>query len=351
MSLPAAARSFDSSVDSLTDAQTETLTDSPVDTVASPVSASDSIHGYFPSLKWRDVKPQIGRVATNLAIGAALKLAVVDGLKHSVHEMRPDRSGNNSMPSRHAAWAYGLATTATEYLVPYSPFWGVGAHAVAAGVGFERMIDHKHYAGDVLAGAGIGIGTSILSGEITKWIFHSPGAFSFPGSIVGNASVSFSTGASFPLAKTYGPLNLGSALISQLQFSANLTDTWDLQASLMMQTAPLKREGYYLGVVSHTGLTLGGGYHCPVADTPLEFSASAGVGMRYAFAPKNICVKRLSPYGEVDVRLDLHLTSTFTVGAQVGYSLSSLALAPEGAPMASRTLPAFKCSFLTIAHF
>lgn len=322
-----------------------------VDSAAATSLRPDSLHGAFPSLKWQDIKPQIGRLATNLAIGGLSKWLIVDAMKHSIHEMRPDRSDNNSMPSRHSAWAYGLATTATEYLVPYSPFWGVGAHAVAAGVGFERMIDHKHYAGDVLAGAGIGIGTSILSGQITKWIFHSRGSYSFPSSTIGSSALSFSTGASFPLAKTYGRLDLGTALFSQLQYAADINDLWNLNATVMMQTAPLKCEGYYLGVVSHTGFTLGGGLHCPVGDTPLEVSASAGVGMRYAFAPKNISVRRISPYAEADVRLELHLTSSFTVGAQAGYSLSSLALAPEGEPFTSRCVPAFKCSFMTIAHF
>lgn len=311
----------------------------------------DSIHGYFPSLKWHDVKPLLGRAATTLAISGLAKWAIVDVMKNNVHEMRPDRSANNSMPSRHAVWAYGLATTASQYLVPYSPFWGVGVHAAAAAVGFERVIDHKHYPGDVLAGAGIGIGTSILGDQLSRLIFHTPQLYSFPNSIEGIASLSFSSGASFPLSKTFGGVSLGSALISQLQFATEINGPWNLNISLFMQTAPLKQDYYYQGVLSHVGGTLGGGYSCPLADTPIEFTASAAVGMRYAFTPKKFDVQRLSPYAEISTRLQMHLTKHFTVGAQLGYSLSGLGIAPKGEKYSTRTLSAVRCSFVTVAHF
>ncbi len=272
-------------------------------------------------------------------------------MKSNIHEMRPDRSANNSMPSRHAVWAYGLATTGANYLIPFSPFWGVGLHAVAAGIGFERMIGDRHYAGDVLAGAGIGIGTSIISDQISRWIFHSPRRYTFPRKVNSLFSLSFSTGASFPLEKEYGNIILGTSLISQLQFAAKIDDPWDLGGSIFMQTAPLKQDYYYIGTLTHIGVGAGGVFHCPIARTPLEFTASAGAGLRYAFAPKHIDVRRFSPYGEVDARIDLHLTERFTLGAQVGFSISSLALSPEGLPYRSHTHPAIKCSLITIAHF
>lgn len=254
---------------------------------STPDSASVSgLRGY-----WNQIKPALPRLVTNFGISSLARWGIVDLMKHNIHEMRPDRSANNSMPSRHAVWAYGMATTVSNYLIPYSPFWGVGAHAVAAGIGFERMIDHKHYAGDVLAGAGIGIGTSILSDQITRLIFHTPQRYTFPKKVNTQLSLSFSSGASFPLEKDYGNIVLGTSLISQLQFAAKVDDPWDLNGSIFMQTAPLKQDYYYLGTLTHIGAGVGGAYHCPIADTPLEFTASAGVGLRYAFAPKHIDVR------------------------------------------------------------
>jgi len=315
------------------------------------VSSSDSTSHTDDNYYWTRLKPALPRIVTNFGISSLARWGIVDLMKSNIHEMRPDRSANNSMPSRHAVWAYGLATTGACYLIPYSPFWGVGLHTVAAGIGFERMIDNRHYAGDVLAGAGIGIGTSILSDQISRLIFNSPRRYTFPKKVKSRLSLSFSTGASFPLEKEYGGIILGTSLISQLRFAAKVDDLWDLSGFVFMQTAPLKQNYYYLGTLTHIGAGAGGSYHCPIARTPLEFTASAGVGLKYAFAPKHIDVRRFSPYGEVDARIDLHLTERFTLGAQVGFSLSSLAISPEDLPYRSNTLPAIKCSLITIAHF
>lgn len=326
------------------------------DTIAS-ICVSDTAYaagekeGIFPSLRWHDIKPMAARVATSVAISSLAKWAIVDVMKDKIHSMRPDRSDNSSMPSRHAAWAYGIATTASNYLVPYSPFWGLGAHVAASAVGFQRVIDHHHYPGDVLAGAGIGIGTSLLSDQVSRLIFRAPSDYRFPKKIESATSLSFSTGAAFPIEKRFGDLNLGSSLISELTFSTEVNDPWTVSGVLYMQTAPLKCEGYYLGVLTHIGAGAGGGYSCPLGDTPLVFSASASAGVRYAFAPKHIEVRRLSPYADVSVRLDLHLTGRFTVGAETGYTLSSLSIAHEGEPYRSRAVSSVKCALVTIAHF
>ncbi|MGN0224714.1 MAG: phosphatase PAP2 family protein, partial [Prevotella sp.] len=60
-----------------------------------------------------------------------------------------------------------------------SPWIGVAGYAVAAGTGFFRMYNNRHWLTDVIAGAGIGI----LSVEaaywlyplVTKTLFHSRG--------------------------------------------------------------------------------------------------------------------------------------------------------------------------------
>ncbi len=77
--------------------------------------------------------------------------------KKSVRELRPDGGDYESFPSGHTASAF----TAAEYLYQeykdVSPWIGYGGYAVAASVGVLRLYNNKHYFGDVVAGAGLGI--------------------------------------------------------------------------------------------------------------------------------------------------------------------------------------------------
>ena len=53
---------------------------------------------------------------------------------------------------------------------------GVAGYAVAAGTGFFRMYNNRHWLTDVLAGAGIGI----LSAEIAYWLYPTFSKILFP---------------------------------------------------------------------------------------------------------------------------------------------------------------------------
>ena len=48
-----------------------------------------------------------------------------------------------------------------------SPWIGVAGYAVAAGTGFLRMYNNRHWLTDVIAGAGFGI----LSAEAAYWLY------------------------------------------------------------------------------------------------------------------------------------------------------------------------------------
>lgn len=83
-------------------------------------------------------------------------------LKLTVSELRPDGSDRRSFPSGHAARAFAGAELVRS---EYGWRWGIGAYAVAAGVGVLRITDNHHYAHDVLVGATIGI----LSARLAYW--------------------------------------------------------------------------------------------------------------------------------------------------------------------------------------
>jgi membrane-associated phospholipid phosphatase len=90
---------------------------------------------------WR--APERGHALRCLAARNAIGMGATELLKRVVHRGRPDGSDQLSFPSGHTM----LAT------VNGRPGWRYG---LTVGVGWGRMAAGRHYATDVLAGAGIG---------------------------------------------------------------------------------------------------------------------------------------------------------------------------------------------------
>jgi membrane-associated phospholipid phosphatase len=97
-----------------------------------------------------------------------LTMSVVAGtMKHTIREMRPDGTTHNSFPSGHTATAFMGAEFLYQEYKNVSPWIGVAGYAVAAGTGFFRMYNNRHWLNDILAGAGIGI----LSTKLSYWLY------------------------------------------------------------------------------------------------------------------------------------------------------------------------------------
>lgn len=100
---------------------------------------------------------------TSMLITSAITLP----LKHIVKEERPDQSNNLSFPSGHTAIAFASAQFMfREY--KDTNFWlGISGYSLAVFTGVYRMLNDKHWVGDVVAGAGFGI----LSTELAYWLY------------------------------------------------------------------------------------------------------------------------------------------------------------------------------------
>ncbi len=107
-----------------------------------------------------------GRMLVSDAFSVAVMASVVNVLKYTTREMRPDGSGNNSFPSGHTATAFMTATMLNKEYGDRYPWIGFGGYAVASATGLMRMANNKHWLGDVLTGAGIGI----ISTELGYWL-------------------------------------------------------------------------------------------------------------------------------------------------------------------------------------
>ncbi|MBR3412052.1 MAG: phosphatase PAP2 family protein [Bacteroidales bacterium] len=108
---------------------------------------------------WRDL--------VCLEAGAALfAFSVNTGLKHALRVERPYDGVYNSFPSGHTVTAFlGAEILRREYGEEY-PAIAVAGYTVATGIGVMRMYNNRHWASDVLAGAGIGI----LSASLMYWL-------------------------------------------------------------------------------------------------------------------------------------------------------------------------------------
>lgn len=85
-----------------------------------------------------------------------LMVAIVTPMKHIINEKRPD-GGDYSFPSGHTAQAFVAATFLHKEYGHKSIWYSVAGYSMASAVGMCRMVSNRHWASDVLAGAGIGI--------------------------------------------------------------------------------------------------------------------------------------------------------------------------------------------------
>ncbi|MEY8760153.1 phosphatase PAP2 family protein [Chryseobacterium tongliaoense] len=100
---------------------------------------------------------------TSLLITSAFVLP----LKHITNEERPDRSNNLSFPSGHTAMAFASAQFMFREYKDTNFLLAISGYSLAAFTGIYRMLNNKHWFGDVIGGAGFGI----LSTELAYWLY------------------------------------------------------------------------------------------------------------------------------------------------------------------------------------
>lgn len=102
-----------------------------------------------------------------LATSYLIMSGSVTGLKAITHIERPDGSANNSFPSGHTATAFSGAEFLWQEYKDVNIWYGISGYVVAAGTGFFRIYNARHWLSDVSMGAGIGI----LSTKIAYWVY------------------------------------------------------------------------------------------------------------------------------------------------------------------------------------
>ena len=92
----------------------------------------------------------------NIVVSNSIMGAIVQSMKFSFKELRPDASDELSFPSGHTATAFTNASVLFYEYKDANIWYASSGYLFAAATGFLRIANNKHYTSDVLAGAGIG---------------------------------------------------------------------------------------------------------------------------------------------------------------------------------------------------
>lgn len=98
----------------------------------------------------------------NIAVANAIMGTVVTVMKNSFKEERPDGSNNLSYPSGHTATAFTNASLLFYEYKDANLWYASSGFLFATATGVLRIANNKHYASDVLTGAGIGTAVGLL---------------------------------------------------------------------------------------------------------------------------------------------------------------------------------------------
>ena len=128
------------------------------------IKALIKAEGYESRSSW-------GRMLVSDAISVAAMTAVVNGIKYTAGRPRPDGTSHNSFPSGHTATSFMTAAMLHEEYGWRSPWFSFGGYAAASLVGMSRIINNRHWATDVIAGAAIGMASVKFGYWIADLIF------------------------------------------------------------------------------------------------------------------------------------------------------------------------------------
>ena len=253
-------------------------------------------------------------------VGLVVNAAVTELLKHSVNEMRPDRSDNGSFPSRHSSYAFTLGSIASHELCRFSPFWVIASQTAANAVAMQRVYASRHYPSDVLAGAAIGIASTELGYGIARWLY--PDRYPRPAlqPLDNMPGLSASTVALLSFSSRGQGMSAGCGIESSLRINLPVSDYFGLGASFRMRSQSIYNDGSYCGELNGAAVTLDAYAYRAVGLWAAEGSVSAGV-LRNFDRPREVS----SPWtGLLDITAGVQrrIARALSIGGRVGCDIS-----------------------------
>lgn len=264
---------------------------------------------------------EIPRIVTATGGSLVLNGAVTEILKHSIHEMRPDRESNNSFPSRHTSWAFAISTAASTQLYRHSPWWVAGTHTVASAVALQRVAARRHWGGDVIIGATIGIVTAEGANLISRAIFGGQSPLTDAPECTFRTTLAVTSTAFFNIGSPKG-YDFCTGWGTSWQLRVPLYEHWGVASSVGAISMPVK---YYGGVGALSGIELTAGIcaHHTLGISPFAVTGTLQTGIikwagRHEARPAQWGAKAV-----VDGGVEWRFTDSFGMRASVAYNLST----------------------------
>jgi membrane-associated phospholipid phosphatase len=104
--------------------------------------------------------------AEHCLVAFVIMAGTTELIKNTAHVRRPDGTDYKSFTSGHTATAFSGAEFLHQEYGQRSPWYSAAGYASATATGLLRMANNRHWLGDVIAGAGIGI----LSTRVAYWL-------------------------------------------------------------------------------------------------------------------------------------------------------------------------------------
>ncbi len=161
------------------------------------------------------------RLTLNSTLSYVTMATLVNSIKYSSKEMRPDNTTANSFPSGHTATAFAAATIFNKEYGPISPWYSVAGYSVATLTGITRIMNNRHWINDVLVGAGIGIVSADIGYMLGDWILKGKGIQNRPKNVIPDISENGSF-FSMTVGTGIGPTHLNSPKVFD-NYKADMT--------------------------------------------------------------------------------------------------------------------------------
>ncbi len=262
--------------------------------------------------------------AFRIGMSAASNIVLTEILKSSIKETRPDGSGSDSWPSRHASWAYTASAIITYEFYDKSPWLVLGAQAAASGVAMQRVLANRHFPRDVSGGRHIARMSTALSYYISDIIF--PGSRKKHRDVHAEwlANLEVITMSAYPLNGGAEGYDSRKSMVNALRFTIPTSDGVGLSAAAMMRNVPMYRDGDFCSMINSVGLSAGVAAYFELPWKRWSMECRLAPGLTRNFDGDGLPLPKFSFTVDAAVAASRRLTKDFALGFELGYSYWAL---------------------------
>lgn len=269
----------------------------------------------------------LGHTLSDIAFSAGINAGLTEILKNSVSELRPDRSDEQSFPSRHTSYAFTLASIASHELYSYSPFWVTAAQTAANAIAMQRVYAQRHFPSDALAGAALGIASTEAGYALSRLIFNDR-QNSCRATAENYSSLDAVTIALLPFSRPKEGFSAGCGIESSLRLSLASDSWYGFSTAFRMRSQPVYLNHVYLAPMNSVALTAGYYIFTPAFNGQWSLEGRASAGFIRNFKRPMHCVPAWSGLLDITATLSRQITKKLSVGATLGCDITNRSHTP-----------------------